>query len=173
MLSRPASIAGIVPALVTALMFSACAGQRPVEEAPGQAGARAAHRPAPAQLTRTLGEQAAVVAVRQVGVPYRYGGSGRGGFDCSGLVYYAYAQAGKQVPRTTASLWKAMRPVGERDLQVGDVLFFNIAGKMSHVGLYIGQRRFVHAPSSGREVTIAELDAEFYRRAFLRGGRPR
>lgn len=106
-------------------------------------------------------------------MPYRYGGNGRKGFDCSGLVHYAYAKAGKQVPRTTATLWRAMQPVGEHDLRVGDVLFFDIAGKVSHVGMYIGKRRFVHAPSTGREVTIAELDSDFYEQAFLRGGRPR
>jgi cell wall-associated NlpC family hydrolase len=66
-----------------------------------------------------------------------------------------------------------MEPVPDRDLEVGDVLFFNIEGKVSHVGLYLGSGRFVHAPATGREVTIAELDSDFYRNAFIRGGRPR
>lgn len=123
---------------------------------------------------RTLAEQAAVVAVRQVGVPYRYGGSSSAdGFDCSGLVYFAYSRAGKTVPRTTTGLWRQLRPVAADDLRAGDVLFFDIEGKASHVGLYIGSRRFVHAPSSGREVTIGDLDSAFYRQAFVRGGRPR
>lgn len=121
----------------------------------------------------TVGERAAVIAVRQVGVPYRYGGMSADGFDCSGLVNFAYARAGKTVPRTTGDLWRELRPVSARELRVGDVLFFNIEGKASHVGLYLGDRRFVHAPSSGREVTIADLDSGFYREAFIRGGRPR
>jgi cell wall-associated NlpC family hydrolase len=122
---------------------------------------------------RTPGERAAVVAVRQVGVPYRYGGNSVKGFDCSGLVQFAYAGAGKRISRTTGDLWRQMEPVSDRDLEVGDVLFFNIEGKVSHVGLYLGSGRFVHAPATGREVTIAELDSDFYRNAFIRGGRPR
>jgi cell wall-associated NlpC family hydrolase len=110
--------------------------------------------------------------VRQVGVPYRYGGNTTGGFDCSGLVQYAYASAGKRLPRTTADLWRHTHPVPGEDLEVGDVLFFDIEGKVAHVGLYLGQRRFVHAPASGREVTIEDLDSAFYRQAFIRGGRP-
>jgi cell wall-associated NlpC family hydrolase len=119
------------------------------------------------------GEQAAIVAVRQVGVPYRYGGSTVKGFDCSGLVQFAYAKAGKSIPRTTADQWHQMSPVSADNLRVGDLLFFRIDGRISHVGLYLGSRRFVHAPSSGREVTIAGLDSDFYRKAFVRGGRPK
>jgi cell wall-associated NlpC family hydrolase len=114
-----------------------------------------------------------VVAVRQVGVPYRYGGNSTKGFDCSGLVQYAYAAAGKQLPRTTGDLWQQMQPVSDREVAVGDLLFFRIEGKVSHVGLYLGSRRFVHAPATGREVTVADLDSDFYRRAFIGGGRPR
>lgn len=110
--------------------------------------------------------------MRQVGVPYRYGGNTASGFDCSGLVHYAYANAGRRVPRTTADLWRQARPVGAENLEVGDILFFDIEGKVGHVGLYLGERRFVHAPASGREVTIEDLDSAFYRQAFVRGGRP-
>lgn len=109
----------------------------------------------------------------QVGVPYRYGGSSPGGFDCSGLVQYSYSQAGKPLPRTTRQLWSSTRAVGRRELRIGDLVFFNINGKMSHVGLYLGGQRFVHAPSSGRTVTVASLDSSFYKAAFLRGGRPK
>ena len=122
--------------------------------------------------SRSLGEEAAVIAVRQLGVPYRYGGSTTSGFDCSGLVQYAYARAGKRIPRTTKEQWRLLTPVAANKLAVGDVLFFNIDGRISHVGMYLGRGRFVHAPSSGREVTIAELDSSFYREAFVRGGRP-
>ncbi|WP_197492978.1 C40 family peptidase [Woeseia oceani] len=119
-----------------------------------------------------MGERAAVVAVRQVGMPYRYGGASRDGFDCSGLIQYAYKQAGVTVPRTTGSQWRGLRAIDRDDMQVGDVLFFRIRGRMSHVGMYLGDGRFVHAPSSGREVTIAALDSPFYQRAFIRAGRP-
>ena len=119
-----------------------------------------------------LGEMAAAVALDQVGVPYRYGGSSPSGFDCSGLVQYSYSRAGKRIPRTTGQLWSSTREVGRHELRAGDLLFFSIEGKMSHVGLYLGGQRFVHAPASGRAVSVASLDAPYYRTAFLRAGRP-
>lgn len=120
-----------------------------------------------------VGEKAAAVAVDQVGVPYRYGGSNPSGFDCSGLVQYSYSRVGKQLPRTTGQLWTSTRSVGRHELRTGDLLFFRIDGKMSHVGLYLGGQRFVHAPSSGRKVSVASLDSPFYDAAFTRAGRPR
>ena len=154
---------GVIFAVVT--LLAACGSQpQPAAERP-----EAVVVPPPA----TTGVRAASIALDQVGVPYRYGGSSRSGFDCSGLVQYAYAGAGKRVPRTTGQLWSASITVAEQDLQPGDLLFFNIEGKMSHVGMYVGERRFVHAPSSGRTVTVASLDAPFYSAALLRRARPR
>jgi len=123
--------------------------------------------------SQSVGAKAAAVALEQVGVPYRYGGATTSGFDCSGLVQFSYRQAGKSVPRTTGQLWSSTTAVGREDLQVGDLLFFNIEGKMSHVGLYVGGQRFVHAPSSGRTVSIETLTSPFYASAFIRGGRAR
>lgn len=120
-----------------------------------------------------VGEVAAEVALSQVGVPYRYGGSSPSGFDCSGLVHYSYASAGKPVPRTTAGLWAQLAPVAARHMRAGDLLFFNIDGKMSHVGMYVGDGRFVHAPSSGRTVSVESLESDFYRAALIRAGRPK
>ncbi len=114
---------------------------------------------------------AASVAYQQVGAPYRYGGKTPTGFDCSGLVHYSYAQAGIDVPRTTAALWQRSTPVDRTDLKAGDILFFNVAGKMSHVGMYLGKRRFVHAPSSGKTVTIGTLDSPYYKTALIGAGR--
>jgi cell wall-associated NlpC family hydrolase len=82
-------------------------------------------------------------------------------------------RAGKPVPRTTKQLWNSTQALGRHELRVGDLLFFRIEGKMSHVGLYLGKRRFVHAPSSGRTVAVASLDSPYYQKAFLRGGRLR
>jgi cell wall-associated NlpC family hydrolase len=120
-----------------------------------------------------MGARAAAVALQQVGVPYRYGGSTTRGFDCSGLVQYSYGRAGKNVPRTTTQLWSATSTVRRADLQVGDLLFFNIEGKMSHVGMYIGGQQFVHAPSSGKTVTVGRLTSAYYSAAFIRAGRPK
>ncbi len=155
-------------AVLIGCVLGACSTQQQKQSAGGEVTARQAQ---PVKR-RDVGEQAAVVAVRQLGVPYRYGGSTTNGFDCSGLVHYAYSKAGKSIPRTTAGQWRNLQPVAANSLRVGDILFFNIEGKVSHVGLYLGSRRFIHAPSTGREVTIAELDSVYYRRAFVRGGRP-
>jgi cell wall-associated NlpC family hydrolase len=127
--------------------------------------------PAAAQ-TGDLGRAAAEIALEQLGAPYRYGGAGPGGFDCSGLVQYAYRKAGKALPRTTGQLWSHTSTVTRNELRPGDLLFFSIAGKMQHVGLYVGAGRFVHAPSSVDRVALASLDSDYYRGAFLRAGRP-
>lgn len=125
-----------------------------------------------APVPNPQGDDAVKIALGQVGIPYRYGGASPSGFDCSGLVHYSYLKAGKSVPRTTGQLWSATATVDRRNMRAGDLLFFNIDGKMSHVGLYIGDSRFVHAPSSGKTVSVESLDSEFYRRAFIRAGRP-
>ncbi len=146
-----------------ALLVTACSGT--VEKADYPASR--------APVGSSHAQVAAQIALQQVGVPYRYGGQTPTGFDCSGLVYYSYGRAGKAVPRTTAQLWSGTTPVASADMQVGDVLFFSIAGKMSHVGLYLGNGRFVHAPSTGKTVSIASLSSAYYRKALLRAGRPR
>lgn len=152
-------------------VISACGHEQvrrvPVEKsASGKPVARA-----PEKRT-SVGERAAVEALRQLGVPYVYGGSTDRGFDCSGLVQYAYASAGRRIPRTTSEQWRQLSPVKERDMRVGDLLFFRIDGSISHVGLYLGDRRFVHAPASGRRVSVEALDSGFYRRTFVRAARP-
>ncbi len=121
----------------------------------------------------SVGEKAAGFALQQVGVPYRYGGATTNGFDCSGLIQFSYQAAGKSLPRTTGQLWSATRTIDRKDVQKGDLLFFSIEGKMSHVGMYLGGERFVHAPSSGRSVSVAKLNSPFYAKAFLRAGRPK
>jgi cell wall-associated NlpC family hydrolase len=125
----------------------------------------------PAGAEASPGHRAALAALAQVGVPYRYGGQSPRGFDCSGLVHYAYLEAGVSTPRTTRQLWSAARTIGQDELQAGDLLFFRIDGKMSHVGMYLGERRFVHAPQSGRSVSVASLEMPFYRQALMRTAR--
>lgn len=158
--------------LISMALASGCASNGPTEVSrPVDSPSKAASAPAAVREPESPGELAAAVAVRQIGVPYRYGGQSRRGFDCSGLVHYAYGQIGVRTPRTTAALWRELAPVPPGHLRVGDVLFFDIAGKVSHVGLYLGDGRFVHAPSSGRSVSLGRLDQPFYREAFLRAGR--
>ena len=108
----------------------------------------------------TLGQSAAKAALRAVGVPYRWGGSSpAGGFDCSGLVYWAYGRLGISVPHSSYALYGLGRNVPPSRLKPGDVLFFSGLG---HVGLYIGRGRMVHAPQSGRTVEIVPLGRSHY-----------
>ena len=157
MISQPAgTIRRWLAICVFAFLASACSSQPPVT-----------------QRADPIGKRAAAIALDQLGTPYRYGGNAPSGFDCSGLVHYSYARAGKFVPRTTTALWNHAEPIDGPDMQAGDLLFFNISGKMSHVGLYLGDDRFIHAPSSGKVVSIESLRSDYYRRAFIRAGRPR
>lgn len=125
-------------------------------------------RPVPTDPAR----RAVAVALDQVGVPYRYGGATPGGFDCSGLVHYAYANAGVALPRTTQAQWRALDRVSLADRRAGDLLFFRIDGRLSHVGLYLGQGRFVHAPRTGTRVRVEQLDAPFYANRLAGVARP-
>lgn len=166
MIAQPARFIRIFALAITMLgLASACSSTPAPTRDPAPAARSAA-------MHGDIGERAAAIAMDQVGVPYRYGGSSPRGFDCSGLVQYSYSRAGKRLPRTTGQLWSSTAAVGRHELRTGDVLFFKVAGKMSHVGLYLGGQRFVHAPSSGRAVTVASLDAPFYKEAFVRAGRP-
>lgn len=165
----PAVLVALI-AITASLGMSGCAGNKAVTDSTGTDAVNvmtsAANRNGSSSAQR-----AASIAEQQVGVPYRYGGANTEGFDCSGLVYFAYSNAGTQVARTTAGLWGTLQPVQKSKLQAGDILFFDIDGKMSHVGMYLGQGKFVHAPSTGRKVVIADLRSDFYRRALIRGGR--
>jgi len=112
----------------------------------------------------SIGLAAARVAQSMVGSEYRYGGSSPDGFDCSGLVLYSYERAGRPgLPHSVVRLDALSRPVSIKTLEAGDLLFFRLQGrKKSHVGLYIGNRRFVHAPSSGKKVEIVSFDHVYW-----------
>lgn len=112
-------------------------------------------------------------ALRYVGTPYRYGGnSAATGFDCSGLVWRVYRQAaGINLPRDTYGISRTGISIESRELQPGDLVFFNTMRRpYSHVGIYLGGDRFVHAPSSGGTVSVARLTNRYWRQRF-NGGR--
>lgn len=113
-----------------------------------------------------VAHRAADHALKTVNTPYRFGASHPStGFDCSGLVQFSYRQAGLVVPRTTDEQRRASEPIRLRDLRRGDLVFFDQEGKNnSHVGIYVGNGRFVHAPSSGRRVRSDELKAPYWRK---------
>lgn len=120
----------------------------------------------------TVGGAIADVAMGMVGTRYRYGGADPiEGFDCSGLVYYAYGQAGYRVPRTSQELFRAVRKIAVGQADPGDLMFFQDQTKLSHVGIYVGDRLFVHAPANGRNVAVASLDSPYYREHLVAVGR--
>ena len=129
---------------------------------PGAVGAQAAD-PVRARIVFT--------AMQMVGVPYQWGGSSPAGFDCSGLVQYVYANAGLPVPRTAAAQMDASTPLTLEQAQAGDLLFFRDGSRTSHVAIYLGQGRFVHAPNSGRQVSLDSFGNAYWRMRFARAGR--
>ena len=130
-------------------------------------------RETPRSAAANPGAAALLAAESRIGTPYRYGGSGPDAFDCSGLIAYAYQQAGVALPRTAAQQYALARPVPRTELRPGDLVFFRWSGReVSHVGIYAGDGLFVHAPQTGGQVRTANLDDEWYRERYAGAGRP-
>jgi cell wall-associated NlpC family hydrolase len=105
----------------------------------------------------TLGEAAVSMALKELGTPYVWGGAAPGGFDCSGLVSWAYAQAGLGgLPHFTGALWASGTHISQGELAPGDLVFYN---GLNHVGMYIGGGNFVEAPHTGDVVKISSMAA--------------
>ncbi|HVJ75344.1 MAG TPA: C40 family peptidase [Casimicrobiaceae bacterium] len=111
----------------------------------------------------------AMYALGLIGVDYRWGGeTPDGGLDCSGLVRHVFQQVtGVTLPRTSKELSRIGAPIARGDLKAGDLVFFDTRSfAFSHVGIYLGDDRFIHAPSRGSEVEIAELNNGYWRKHF-------
>ncbi len=112
------------------------------------------------------------IAENLKGVPYRYGGVTPKGFDCSGLVHYAYRKAGIKIPRTTQDLYRVSRRLPIEQAKPGDLLFFKInSRKLSHVGLYAGNGRFIHASTGQNRVADGSLEDPYWRDRLIGIGR--
>lgn len=142
----------------------------------GCAGSPRANMPLPARSgsrefdTAAKRKQIVAHAINTIGAPYRWGGTSMAkGFDCSGLVVYAYQQVDLHVPRMTGKQFEKGTLVLPRNLQPADLVFFNTSstGKLLHVGLYIGDGRFVHSPGTGRQVTFAYLENPYFSSRFI------
>jgi len=130
-------------------------------------------RDTPGGTAGNPGAAALVAAETHIGAPYRYGGAGPDAFDCSGLVTYAYAQAGVALPRTAAEQFAVVTPVKRTDLRPGDLVFFRVNGNsIGHVGIYAGDEQFVDAPQSGGQVRMASLLDEWFSERYAGAGRP-
>jgi cell wall-associated NlpC family hydrolase len=119
-------------------------------------------------------EDISIAAVGLVDIPYRYGGNTpQGGFDCSGLIVYVYNKAaGIKLPRTIQQMSGKGQSVENQAPAPGDLVFFNTTGeKYSHAGIYVGQGRFVHAPSAGGTVRLEYITTPYWAARFTEARR--
>lgn len=111
----------------------------------------------------------AIHAMGMIGIRYKYGGDmPESGLDCSGLVRYVFKEVwGKELPRTSHEISQVGKKVDTRDLQPGDLVFYNtLRRSFSHVGIYLGDNKFIHAPSAGGAVRIESMDVGYWRKRF-------
>jgi cell wall-associated NlpC family hydrolase len=114
--------------------------------------------------SEALASELVVRSLALVDTPYRYGGRTPAGFDCSGFVGFVFAEAaGVSLPRRTEEIWRIGDGVARSELAVGDLVFFNTLGRrLSHVGIYIGDGVFVHAPARGGRVRVERLSDAYW-----------
>lgn len=164
--SRPASRSALCGLLAASLVAVVLASPLSV---------RAEPEPEPAGVFERLSNftdraaQIAIEALSLVGIRYRYGGnSPEQGLDCSGLVRYVFREAnGTVLPRTSHEMSRQGEPVDKQDLQPGDLVFFNTLNRaFSHVGIYLGNNQFIHAPSAGRAVRVENMDMSYWKARF-------
>jgi len=146
--------------------LSGCANRL---ERPLEAETEPAAATAPVINATDRASNVALQALAHLGTPYRAGGlSPRTGFDCSGLVAYVYREgAGLALPRNTLDLSRLGEPIERAALKPGDLVFYNTQRReYSHVGIYLGEDRFIHAPSSNGEVRVENLHADYWKRRY-------
>ncbi len=152
-------------ALSAALLLAGCGGGRATHEpAPPAAGSQAWPRVVPNDPVRA--NAVLMRAISLVGTPYRWGGNTpESGFDCSGLVNYVYRDMlDLRLPRTSRELAAVQGPrIAPAQLASGDLVFFGNGNQVSHVGIYVGEGRFVHAPNAGGTVRLDRLDGSWWR----------
>jgi cell wall-associated NlpC family hydrolase len=155
--------------LLLPLILAACGKTETRPPRPGSAGDEF-----PSASAAGLANAVLFRAMSLVGTPYRFGGnSPNAGFDCSGLVGYVFRDAaGIRLPRTSAEIGKLKRPtISLSHLRSGDLVLFAAHRRTSHVGIYVGNGRFVHAPNSGGTVRLDRLDAPGWKETFQSGKR--
>lgn len=156
----------VSPLLILAM---ACGGAPPPSTGPAPAAAEPSDRRAADSDAATITASVVEIALEAMGTPYVWGGTSDNGFDCSGLIQYAYRQHGIELPRVSRNQMREGRAV-ERSvaaLRPGDILGFNAqqGGRITHVGLYVGDNEFIH--SSPRGVELADLTTRYWREHWV------
>ena len=108
-------------------------------------------------------------AMGMIGIRYKYGGNApESGLDCSGLVRYVFKEArGTELPRTSQEISRLGQKVETKDLQPGDLVFYNtLRRSFSHVGIYLGDNKFIHSPAAGGEVRVESMDVGYWKKRF-------
>jgi cell wall-associated NlpC family hydrolase len=151
--------------------LAACGGHASIRSGGSQAFGLGDEGYAEATPLSVRSNEVLMRAIGLVGTPYRYGGNTpEAGFDCSGLVGFVFRDAaGLALPRSTRELIDIpAREIKRDELQPGDLVYFNPAGgRVSHIGIYVGEGRFVHAPSRGGTVRLDALGSEYWNRHFV------
>jgi cell wall-associated NlpC family hydrolase len=113
-----------------------------------------------------------------LGAPYKKGGATPNGFDCSGYVMYVYSKNGVLLPRSVKAQYGVGKKIRRAEMKTGDLVFYNTLWKrFSHVGIYVGDNRFIHAPRTGKQVSYADMDKPYWKKryvgavTFMRGDR--
>lgn len=158
-------------ATVLLLALAGCSSTPPVSDS---AGGRSMPAEVNGRLTLEQANDVTLYAISLVGTPYRFGGNTpESGFDCSGLIGHVYkSRAGVAAPRTVAQLVDWGQPITAQALRTGDLVVFTQNGVSSHAGIYVGEGRFVHAPSKGGEVRLEPLNAKHWSRMLISYRRP-
>lgn len=164
--NRACRFAGVLCAVLVLQATPAHAASRPADRPLAEA-ARASLAAAASRMVDDT-RDVAMFALSLVGIDYRYGGATPAGLDCSGLIRYVFQEVtGVTLPRTASELSRVGTGVSARDLEPGDLVFFNTRHfPNSHVGIYLGDDRFIHAPSKGGEVGVAMLSAQYWRKRY-------
>lgn len=160
-----------LPVLLLAAALAACGGGEAVRTPPPKAPVVGTVRWDTVPPRDPAAANAVLMrAISLVGTPYRYGGnSPEGGFDCSGLIQYVFRDTlGLSLPRTSRDLAAMKGPkIAPERLTTADLVFFGSGGTVTHVGIYVGEGRFVHAPSTGGTVRLDRLDGAYWRDRYV------
>ena len=163
-----ARITGLLAGACVALALPSFASQAPGETRADEIPITATTAGLPAPASDRL-QNMLIHAISLIGVKYKFGGSSaQSGFDCSGFVRHVFAESvALELPRSSYAMGREGRSVTAEDLRAGDLVFYNTLHRaFSHVGIYLGEGRFVHAPSRGKSVEIVDMSDSYWKKRF-------